>query len=86
MVRLGDLCMSPFALDADCRKASWAQQCAGYPDVCSEPQETLGASSDAVFGELFLLLLLCALRANSAACGWQPPRLRELTLHERTEL
>lgn len=42
ITRIGDMCISPFALDGSCRVASWQQQAAGYPNVCSMPQETAG--------------------------------------------
>ncbi|GAB4815301.1 hypothetical protein N2152v2_002347 [Parachlorella kessleri] len=51
IVRIGDLCVTPFSLDADCRKASWEQVAAGYPDACTLPQEFVPPDATFLFGQ-----------------------------------
>lgn len=50
VARIGDLCISPFALDGTCRIASWQQQSAGWPDACSLPQESAGPEAQDILG------------------------------------
>ena len=34
ITREGDICISPWAVNWDCKLADWDQQCAGFPNVC----------------------------------------------------
>jgi hypothetical protein len=49
--RLGDVCVSPFSVNWDCRKASWSQTCSNNPNQCSFPAQDNGPSSDFLFGQ-----------------------------------
>ncbi len=51
IVSIGDLCVTPFSLAADCREASWGQVAAGYPDVCTLPQQSAPPNASSLFGE-----------------------------------
>ena len=35
IVRLGDYCVSPTAINWACKLASWEEQCGAYPNICS---------------------------------------------------
>jgi hypothetical protein len=48
---MGDVCVSPLSVDWVCKKASWSQQCQGYPNVCSLPQEAAGPDAAELYGQ-----------------------------------
>lgn len=48
---MGDVCVSPLSVDWVCKKASWSQQCQGYPNVCSLPQEATGPDAAELYGQ-----------------------------------
>ena len=48
--RVGDVCVSPFSVNWDCRQASWSQTAAEYPNVCSFPEQLFGPSASFLFG------------------------------------
>lgn len=82
VTRIGDLCISPFAMDATCRVASWQQQAAGYPDACSMPQQAVGPAEERLLGKCLFasahrgsLELTAALQtAAAAAAGAYPAK------------
>ncbi len=45
------MCVSPLSVDWVCKKASWSQQCQGYPNVCSLPQEEAGPEAAELYGQ-----------------------------------
>jgi hypothetical protein len=53
--RVGDVCVSPFSVNWDCRKASWTMTAkdyeAGGADQCSSPEQRSGPSDTALFGQ-----------------------------------
>ncbi|KAF6259950.1 hypothetical protein COO60DRAFT_1700592 [Scenedesmus sp. NREL 46B-D3] len=51
IVRIGDVCVSPFSVNWDCRKASWDASAQGFPNQCSFPEQAFGASSSELFGQ-----------------------------------
>lgn len=51
IVRLGDVCVSPFSVNWDCRMASWDNSAAGFPNQCSFPMQQLGPSASDMFGQ-----------------------------------
>ena len=34
ITREGDLCITPWAINWDCKLTDWNDQCAGFPNVC----------------------------------------------------
>eukprot|EP00878_Enallax_costatus_P008523 GHUV01008911.1.p1 GENE.GHUV01008911.1~~GHUV01008911.1.p1 ORF type:complete len:410 (+),score=61.73 GHUV01008911.1:192-1421(+) len=51
IARLGDVCVSPYSINWDCRQASWSQTAANYPDQCTFPQQNNGPSAQDLFGQ-----------------------------------
>ncbi len=51
VIHLGDMCISPLALDGLCRLASWQQQSAGFPNVCTMPQQSAGPAASHLLGK-----------------------------------
>jgi hypothetical protein len=51
ITRIGDVCISPLAVNWDCRKASWEQGSAGHPNQCTFPGQSFDASSSFLFGQ-----------------------------------
>lgn len=45
------MCVSPFSVNWDCRKASWDASAQGFPNQCSFPEQAFGASSSELFGQ-----------------------------------
>lgn len=50
--RLGDVCVSPFSVSWDCRKASWSMTAAGNPNQCTMPKQARGAGEGSMHGRL----------------------------------
>ncbi|GFR47452.1 hypothetical protein Agub_g9177, partial [Astrephomene gubernaculifera] len=51
IVRVGDVCVSPVSVNWVCKKASWGQQAAGYPNQCFRPGEAAGPEAAALYGD-----------------------------------
>lgn len=51
LTRLGDVCVSPFSNNWECRLASWSQQCGGFPNQCVEPMLTDNLTVDGLYGK-----------------------------------
>lgn len=49
--RLGDVCVSPFAVNWDCRLASWTQTAKAYPNQCTFPEHFEGPFATCLFGQ-----------------------------------
>ena len=47
---VGDVCVSPFSVNWDCRKAAWSLTAAEYPNVCNFPEQLFGPSASFLFG------------------------------------
>lgn len=78
ITRLGDVCVTPFANNWECRLASWSQQCTGYPNQCTDPELTDNLTVSALYGQCSFDSydqasvdladeILAAAQANSAA-------------------
>ena len=42
LVRLGDIAVTPYAVNWNCKLADWTGQCNGSPDLCSYAAEVAG--------------------------------------------
>jgi len=51
ITRVGDVCVSPFAVNWSCRQASWSMTAEGYPNQCTFPKQLFSAQSDFLFGQ-----------------------------------
>jgi hypothetical protein len=40
--RLGDIAVTPYSVNWQCKLASWTEQCTGYPNICNYPIEEAG--------------------------------------------
>lgn len=49
--RTGDVCVSPFSVNWDCRKASWSMSAEGYPNQCTFPQQSFLSADASLFGQ-----------------------------------
>lgn len=49
--RVGDLCVSPLAVNWVCKKADFLQQCSNAHTLCTMPEETSGPSASALYGQ-----------------------------------
>jgi hypothetical protein len=45
------VCVSPFSVNWDCRKASWDNSAQGFPNQCTFPAQLFDASSSELFGQ-----------------------------------
>ncbi|KAK9835667.1 hypothetical protein WJX74_005379 [Apatococcus lobatus] len=52
-VKLGDVCITPFAVNWDCRLGSFNQSCAEYPNQCGAPGYDVGPNVSSMFGQCF---------------------------------
>ncbi|KAI8467059.1 MAG: hypothetical protein J3K34DRAFT_524060 [Monoraphidium minutum] len=50
LARIGDVCVSPFAVNWDCRIAPWSGTAAGYDDQCTFPGQQFGPLDPQLFG------------------------------------
>mmetsp|Transcript_35032 Transcript_35032/g.63020 ORF Transcript_35032/g.63020 Transcript_35032/m.63020 type:complete len:504 (-) Transcript_35032:1083-2594(-) len=48
--RIGDLCISPFSVNWQCKKSSWSQQSSGFPNQCFRPEEAYGPNATFLYG------------------------------------
>lgn len=78
--RVGDLCVTPYSNNWMCKQASWTQQCAGFPNLCSRPKENWGPSASFLYGQCFFtgapaksMSLVNELLAVAASAAWSPP-------------
>ena len=39
---LGDVAITPYSVNWQCKLASWTEQCTGFPNVCTYPIEEAG--------------------------------------------
>lgn len=39
---LGDVAVTPYLVNWQCKLASWTEQCTGFPNVCTYPIEEAG--------------------------------------------
>ena len=39
---LGDVAITPYSVNWQCKLASWSEQCTGFPNVCTYPVEEAG--------------------------------------------
>ena len=46
LVRLGDIAVTPYAVNWNCKLADWTGQCSGSPDLCTYPAETAGPKNE----------------------------------------
>lgn len=51
VVRIGDLCISPYAVNWECQQTDWTQQCNRYPNVDVLPQNTFGPTASFLYGQ-----------------------------------
>ncbi|KAK9807319.1 hypothetical protein WJX73_001446 [Symbiochloris irregularis] len=49
--RIGDICVTPFASNWNCKQASWTEQCTGFPNVCSYPMADYDLDAPFLFGD-----------------------------------
>ncbi|GAQ84464.1 hypothetical protein KFL_001900070 [Klebsormidium nitens] len=49
--RIGDLCVSPFSVNWDCKQTDWNQQCASFPNLCYQPTEIFSINATFLYGE-----------------------------------
>lgn len=49
--RLGDVCVSAYSVNWDCRQASWSETADNYPNQCTFPKQRNGPSSEFLFGQ-----------------------------------
>lgn len=45
------MCVSPFSVNWDCRKASWQMTAAGQPNECTFPEQLYSAAESSLFGQ-----------------------------------
>ena len=50
IARIGDVCITPMAVNWDCKKSSWSQQAAGYPNVCTHLAEDSSPVNESLHG------------------------------------
>lgn len=51
LARIGDVCVSPFSMNWNCKLADYSQQTVGAPNLCSLPQETDHPDESFLYGE-----------------------------------
>jgi hypothetical protein len=49
--RLGDVCISPYSVNWDCRAASFEETCKASPNQCNFPAQRHGPADDFLFGQ-----------------------------------
>ena len=52
-VKLGDICITPFAVSWKCRLGSFNEACAAYPNQCAAPGYEVGPDEPGLFGQCF---------------------------------
>ena len=51
--KIGDVCISPFAVNWNCRLGSFDDACASYPNQCGAPGYEVGPEVSSLFGQCF---------------------------------
>lgn len=51
IVRFGDVCVSPMAMNWNCKLADWVGQAKGYPNMCFLPEEIDGPQAAYLYGD-----------------------------------
>lgn len=78
--KIGDVCISPFAVNWNCRLGSFDEACAAYPNQCGAPGYEEGPDEIGLYGQCFFAMynqadlalsdeLIAAAKAPSAANG-----------------
>ncbi|KAK9901676.1 hypothetical protein WJX75_007959 [Coccomyxa subellipsoidea] len=49
--RIGDIAVTPFSVNWQCKLASWNEQCTGYPNICTYPTEEAGPLVRSLYGQ-----------------------------------
>ncbi|EIE20765.1 hypothetical protein COCSUDRAFT_43682 [Coccomyxa subellipsoidea C-169] len=49
--RLGDIAVTPFSVNWQCKLASWTEQCTGFPNICTYPTEEAGPLVRSLYGQ-----------------------------------
>ena len=52
-VKIGDVCITPFAVNWNCRLGSYNEACAAYPNQCGAPGYEVGPDEAGLFGQCF---------------------------------
>lgn len=55
MNRIGDICVTPFSVNWDCKQTDWNQQCGGFPNLCYQPTETYSINASFLYGECIFI-------------------------------
>ena len=61
LTRLGDIAVTPYAVNWNCKLADWTGQCAGAPDLCTYPAEVAGPKNECATAALLAELLSASL-------------------------
>lgn len=90
--RVGDLCVTPYSSNWMCKQASWTQQCSGFPNLCTRPQENFGPSASFLYGQCFFtsapassMALANELLSFAKTAAWAPPQPSDSVFDENTE-
>ncbi len=51
--KIGDVCISPFSVNWNCRLGSFDEACAAYPNQCGAPGYDVGPDEAGLFGQCF---------------------------------
>lgn len=51
ITRLGDVCVSPYSMNFNCKLADYAAQVVGAPNLCALPLEDVGPSASYLYGD-----------------------------------
>ncbi|DBA88459.1 TPA: hypothetical protein ACH3X2_004945 [Trebouxia sp. C0005] len=88
ITREGDLCITPWAINWDCKLTDWDDQCAGFPNVCSDPTNEDGPEVSSLYGECIFstytgadMALTMEVQAAAEAASF-PARSDNLNLYE----
>lgn len=49
--RLGDVAVTPYSVNWECKDASWTEQCNNFPNVCTYPVEEAGPTVSSLYGQ-----------------------------------
>ncbi|BDA42288.1 hypothetical protein COCOBI_03-1750 [Coccomyxa sp. Obi] len=49
--RLGDIAVTPYSVNWQCKLASWTEQCTGFPNICTYPTEEAGPLVRSLYGQ-----------------------------------
>ncbi|KAK9811758.1 hypothetical protein WJX72_009569 [[Myrmecia] bisecta] len=51
LTRLGDLCITPWSVNWNCKKTDYVDQCGGYPNLCNLPGDIFGPTAGFLYGD-----------------------------------